>query len=201
VSEGEEAGSVWRIDREETWSPSGGVRPPVSPSLYHTVRACWLRATFGVSPGYPRRSSPYARLGTAFHDTLENLPSLIHASGEPDRSNPKVVRARAVELLRQIVRREKERALKNPREAKNLWPEHLEQRMEVQAALAAGRLASQSHPMPSFQGGPGVRPSVSLEETFLSGDGLLKGRPDRVEEGTAARALLVPTPFGPLMLG
>ncbi len=188
MSGGEEkAGSVWRIDREETWPPSGRVRPPVSPSLYHTVSACWLRATFAVSSGYPRKSSPYARLGTAFHDILENLPRLMHTAGEPDRSNPKVIRARAVEMLRRAVKREKERALKNPREAKDLWPEHLEQRMEVQAALAAGRLAGQAHPMPSSkmlssEGHSGVRPSVSLEETLTSDDGLLKGRPDRVEQ-------------------
>lgn len=185
--EEEKAGSVWRIDREKTWPPPGRVRPPVSPSLYHTVRACWLRATFAASSGYPRKSSPYARLGTAFHDTLENLPGLIRTSGKPDRSNPKVVRARAVEMLRQAVKREKERASKNPREANDLWPEHQEQRMEVQAALVAGRLAAQSRPLPTSEmsssgGRSGVRPNVSLEETLASDDGLLKGRPDRVEK-------------------
>ena len=188
---------MWRIDREETWPPSGRVRLPVSPSLYHNLRACWLRATFGVSPGYPRKSSPYARLGTAFHDTLENLPDLIKTSEELNRSNPKEVRARAVELLRQTVKREKDRASENPREAKDVWPQHQEQRMEVQAALAAGRLAEQSRPVPASEGRSGARPSVSLEATLTSEDGLLKGRPDRVEE-SAAGALVVDYKTGSL---
>ena len=62
--------------------------------------------------------------------------------------------------------------------------------MEVQAALAAGRLVDQTHPMPSSKGRSGVRPGVSLEETLASDDGLLKGRPDRVEQSPAGAVVV-----------
>ena len=60
--------------------------------------------------------------------------------------------------------------------------------MEVQAALVAGRLADQAPPMSSEMASSeehsGVGSSVYLEETLVSDDGLLKGRPDRVEQSS-----------------
>ncbi|MDP9439996.1 MAG: PD-(D/E)XK nuclease family protein, partial [Actinomycetota bacterium] len=149
-----------------------------------------MRATFAVSAGYPRKSSPHARLGTAFHDTLENLPGLVRTAEASAGLNLNQVRTRAVESFRQAVKDEKEKALKSPREAKDRWPEEKERRMQVQAALEAGRLANKSRPMPASGEHYGAQSSVALEETLVSDDGLLRGRPDRVEEGPSGTVIV-----------
>lgn len=183
-SSGEATGSVWRIDREKTWPPAGQVSAPISPSLYQTVETCWLRGTFGASDAYPRRSNPYARLGTAFHDVLEILPTLL---ANARASSPKEVRRQAVAEFARAAGRERERALNNPREAGDPWPEKHEQRMEVRAALAAGQMAAASgadeRSAAAAPGGRQPRPRATLEKMLVSEDGLLKGKPDRVEEG------------------
>jgi hypothetical protein len=99
----------------------------------------------------------------------------VCAAEEQGVSNLSEVRARAVQSFRQAVRREKGKALRNAREAKDRWPEDQEQYMEVQAALAAGLMANRSRPPPAPTEHAKTRPTVALEETLASDDGLLKG--------------------------
>src|SRR5581483_4267103 len=63
----------WVIDDNTDWPPRGYPSPPLSPTLYSSLTACGLRAAFGCSSTshYPRRSTPAARIGTAFHETME----------------------------------------------------------------------------------------------------------------------------------
>jgi hypothetical protein len=74
----------WTIDEERTWPPRRRPRPPYGPTMLEIIRSCPLRACFEVSPGYEPRLDPAARVGTAFHHTLESLIDRPPAAATPE---------------------------------------------------------------------------------------------------------------------
>ncbi|GFP31409.1 hypothetical protein HKBW3S34_02329, partial [Candidatus Hakubella thermalkaliphila] len=187
--------SIWYIDRSKTWPPRGWVQYPISPSLYELLRTCWLQATFQASASYPRRSSPYARLGTAFPRTLEQLRSF---SWTTEGLSSRVVRAQAVEIFRAAVEEQKQEAMRNPRERGLPWLDDLMQRMEVAIALVADQLAVKSS-VGTYTGSDlGQWSKTAVEETLVSVDGLLQGRPDLLVEDRVSGTIIVDYKTGSL---
>ena len=63
----------WRIDRRDLRPPRGRPEAPFGPTVIEMIRTCGLRACFEISQGYERRTAYAARVGIAFHKTLQSL--------------------------------------------------------------------------------------------------------------------------------
>lgn len=63
----------WIIDERKSWPPRTRPSAPYGSSLLEVMRECPLRACFERSTGYERRMGFAARIGTAFHQTLQYL--------------------------------------------------------------------------------------------------------------------------------
>ena len=63
----------WTIDESASWPPRRRPRPPFGVTAIEVMRSCPLRSCFESSEGYERRTGFAARVGTAFHKTLEYL--------------------------------------------------------------------------------------------------------------------------------
>lgn len=61
------------IDEAKTWPPYGKPQPPYGPTTIEIIRSCPLRSCFEATQGYERRLGFAARVGTAFHRTLQSL--------------------------------------------------------------------------------------------------------------------------------
>ena len=171
----------WHVNVAATWPPRGSVGPPISPTMSQLLATCTLQATFRVSRTYAQRVSPYTRLGTAFHEMLERLRGYLRESVVRDI---KVARRLGVELLRSKISEERQAAAHNPREANLPWPEVAIQRMEVSAAIIAGKVWSGLATWTGTES-PGELDKaqfIATEEMIQSSDGLIHGRPDLVEQ-------------------
>lgn len=178
--------SIWYVRVANSWPPSGAVHPPISPSAFEVLRTCRLRATFQRSHGYPRRSSPYARLGIAFHRCRELMGGTLTTA-----DSPKAARSAAVAFFRAEVAKQKQNALDSSRDARRPWPGDLQQQMEISLALLAGQQFENLRTYASLAAGPPeAAPESVQEETLTSPDGLITGRPDLVDE----------TPAGPVIV-
>lgn len=174
---------VWHIDRRQMWPPQGRVLLPISPSTYETCRLCMLQATFDASPGYARRGSPPARLGIAFHETLENMSRIAGATSARE------ARAEAVATFDRAMAKQREQAERNPRERGAPWPETTIQRMQIALSLLAGQqvaerlahrveLTTVKAPYTSFK----EKLRSGVEEKLRSG--VIVGRLDRVDHSS-----------------
>jgi RecB family exonuclease len=149
--------------------------PRLSPTLYGTLRVCPLQGSFRGSPGYARRTHPRTRLGTAFHQTLETLSALARANELPAGDT---LCWKAVELFREAVAQHRE-AAERPRERHLLFDAGLVERMELSLALVAEELVrSEDTSFPA------------VEEALVSRDGLMEGRPDRVERSATGPVIV-----------
>ena len=63
----------WHIDRRSLRPPRGRPEVPFGPTAIEMIRTCGLRACFEMSQGYERRTAYAARVGIAFHKTLQSL--------------------------------------------------------------------------------------------------------------------------------
>ena len=63
----------WQIDQAKLWPPRNRPAGPFGPTAIEIIRSCALRACFEVSQGYERRKAYAARVGIAFHRTLQLL--------------------------------------------------------------------------------------------------------------------------------
>jgi hypothetical protein len=74
----------WVIDQAACWPPRGRPKPPFSSTILDVMRSCPLRACFECSNGYERRIGFPARVGIAFHRTLQALNEYISRPGSPE---------------------------------------------------------------------------------------------------------------------
>ncbi len=63
----------WQIDEGHLWPPRGRPAAPFGPTAIEIMRSCALRVCFEASKGYERRTAYAARVGIAFHRTLQSL--------------------------------------------------------------------------------------------------------------------------------
>ncbi|MGZ3629129.1 MAG: PD-(D/E)XK nuclease family protein, partial [Ktedonobacteraceae bacterium] len=63
----------WCITQGSLWPPRGRPNPPFGPTGIEMMRSCTLRVCFDASKGYERRTDYAARVGIAFHKTLQSL--------------------------------------------------------------------------------------------------------------------------------
>jgi CRISPR/Cas system-associated exonuclease Cas4 (RecB family) len=79
------SGFDYVIDEAKTWPPHGKPQPPYGPTTIEIIRSCPLRSCFEVSQGYERRLGFAARVGTAFHRTLQSLMETPPSSGSTNQ--------------------------------------------------------------------------------------------------------------------
>lgn len=132
---------------------------PVSHSALSQLTECPLHFAFTRDRRYPPRLDPRARMGIAFHEALAFV-----AKHKP------VTVSEAVKFLDDSLRRQRNEALLNYRERRLAWPQKLWEAMENVLALRVCSMNSRS----------AATKWHSVEDTLLSPDGVLVGRPDEI---------------------
>src|SRR5947208_7838476 len=74
----------WLINESSLWPPRGRPEPPFGPTAIEIMRLCTLRIYFEYSKGYERRTAYAARVGIAFHRSLQSLTEHPIGSSNPD---------------------------------------------------------------------------------------------------------------------
>lgn len=74
----------WTIIERQSWPPSSRPQPPFGPTTVEIVRSCPLRGCFEASSGYERRQDFSARIGAAFHRTIQYANSQEQAFSSLD---------------------------------------------------------------------------------------------------------------------
>jgi len=183
----------WMIDETASWPPRGRPKPPLGPTTLEVLRSCPLRTCFECSEGYERRIGFAARVGTAFHRTLqtlnENLPQQSSLLATADWARKK--------FLSELEKQEAERS-QRPRE-RGLPRDEIRVYRAIEAlinevhriCLEGIRPHSLLHPIPLavqpskgkvFQSEILGEVKVHVETPIESHDRLFKGRIDRAEE-------------------
>ena len=168
----------WTV-RRAGWAPRSRPAPPFGVTAAAVARSCGLRLLFERSDGYARRLSFAARIGTAFHRTMERLSE----EGVPANEAEAAMIAQELfddELAAQALAADtafRERSL--PRDERRTL-------LAKEAAIAAAcRMARDPQVTTSGEtalgGAPGIHDGVWVEVPVASADGWLKGRIDRVE--------------------
>lgn len=173
------------------WPPPVRPKPPLGPSVVEIVRSCALRSCFDVSPEYERRMDYPARVGTAFHRTLQSF----YDKGLPNSQESAVKEARV--RFEQELRRQDADASLRPREhSLPNDPTRIDRALEALFLEAIHYVESGFFPTASakieqdklvdraiFEQSAKTRmpPPVEVEVQVRSKDGLLQGRVDRVE--------------------
>ena len=107
----QETSFSWLIDESKTWPPFGRPKAPFGPTDLEVLRSCSLRRCFEVSGSYERRIGFAARIGTAFHRTLESL-----FQTPPQASEIAEVAEEAKRRFAQELQKQEDEKAKRPRE-------------------------------------------------------------------------------------
>ncbi len=171
---------AWTINEWHDWPPPGHPKTPISPSMYENICQCRLKVNFQCSPSelYPRRVMPSARIGTAFHQTLEQLSRLRHDNSCLDL---RAFCQGSIALFQQRLLEQRKASDNEPREHLLKWPDDRLSLVEEAIVVLARRIwldvENHIHPQSRSQD----RAKVLIEYRLESGDGLLAGIIDRVE--------------------
>jgi hypothetical protein len=136
---------------------------PISYSTLSRMTECPLRLAFSRDKSYTPRVDPRGRMGTAFHESLAFISK-----------EKQTTASKAIEFLVNSLKKERAKALLNYRERRLPWPKEVREAMENILALKAcsmnvGRTPTRRH---------------MVENTLVSADGMLLGRPDEVQIGS-----------------
>src|SRR2546427_1198684 len=107
---------TWAV-RLAAWAPRSRLTAPISATAYESLLACPLQLLYLRDTSFPRRSGPFARIGTAFHRALESLPSALTAK------EPEVAIRTLLEVFRHELDAQRASASANPREVRIPWPD------------------------------------------------------------------------------
>ena len=187
----QETSFSWLIDESKTWPPFGRPKAPFGPTDLEVLRSCPLRRCFEVSGRYERRIGFAARVGTAFHRTLESLfQSPLHASSLAE------VAEEAKRRFAQELQKQEDEKAKRPREQRLPKDEARIQRaieaLIVEAQRRVREVGKESHDSglvsPELLNledqeflDHSAEGQVEAEVLVTSEDGLLHGRIDYVE--------------------
>lgn len=181
------------INEADTWPPRRRPESPFGPTELEIMRSCPLRSCFEASPGYERRLGFAARIGSAFHRTLQSFSQFPLPADSPDQTAAEARQRFERELQNQIAEaasRPRERGLPRDQARMDCAAE-----ATVAEALRVGGedsvVVTRSRPIGehSASGGgdtralqsPNSTPAVEIEVLVQSGDGLFRGRVDRAE--------------------
>jgi CRISPR/Cas system-associated exonuclease Cas4 (RecB family) len=160
--------------------------------MYEVIRLCGLQAAFRAS-GFPSRSGPHARLGTAVHRALEliwrKVPHVPASEALAD------FRRLGFAIFRDCVNDERHAAAANAREQDLPWPEKKVQEAEIQIGLAAGRMLEDFR---KLQSTTEVAGASEAETVLTSRDGTIRGQPDLVIREASGRPLIIDYKSGAL---
>lgn len=132
---------------------------PISYSTLSRMTECPLRLAFSRDKSYPPRVDPRARMGTAFHE------SLAFISKEKQINVHKII-----ESFVNSMKKERVEAFRNYRERRLPWPKEVREAMENILVLKVC----------SMNVGRTPTKRRIVENTLVSADGMLIGRPDEV---------------------
>lgn len=180
----------WTIDEARTWPPARRPRPPYGPTTIEIARSCPLRACFEASPGYEPRLDPAARIGTAFHRTLEALLHDPPADATPAGWGDAARRRFLAELAQQ-----RAEAVARPRERGLPWEEArvyaaLEAVVAEAMRLARLRPAAGQRLQQGAPGSAAAAPAIEVEVPVRSRDGRLHGWIDQAEHTATGTRLI-----------
>lgn len=181
----------WYLSQRDLRPPRGRPEAPFGPTAIEMIRTCGLRVCFEKSQGYERRTAYAARVGIAFHNTLQSLTEY------PIRSETRS------EIIAEAQRRfhhelELQEEQKNSRPREQLLPRDEERIHRALETLASESLrptkpfirGHAEHENRGAMGAGGAHPpemrwmgegNVLVEIPVLSHDGLLTGRVDYAE--------------------
>lgn len=185
-----EAHFNYTISENSGWPPIVRPRPPFSPSSIEVMRSCPLRSLFDASPGYERRMGYAARVGIAFHRTLQSF----YEEGLPRKKEAAAVEAR-VRFEREL-RLQQNEANARPRERTQYREQERVDKafeailLEAIHLVEVGFFPIRHHhvnqvvdagkqEMPVTAGS--TLPAIEVEIAVQSADGMFHGRIDRVE--------------------
>lgn len=182
---------TWRLNQRDLRPPRGRPEAPFGPTSIEMIRTCGLRACFERSQGDERRTAYAARVGIAFHNTLQSLTEY------PIRSETRSeIIAEAQHRFNYELSQQEEQKNSRPRE--QLLPRDEERIHRALEALASESLRLTKQ-FTSGQTGYENRGATGVEEALLSEmkqtgegkvlvevpiqshDGLLTGRVDYAE--------------------
>ena len=102
---------AWTVDTPASWPPAGRPAPPFGPTALEIMRSCPLRSLFEASPGYEPLLGPAARIGSAYHATLEWL-----STPRPRPADPAAAAAAARDHFTAALAAQQAEAAARPRE-------------------------------------------------------------------------------------
>ena len=181
----------WLIERGKLWPPRNRPSAPFGPTTIEIIRSCALRVCFEISKGYERRTAYAARVGIAFHKTLQSLTE--HPVWSDDQSE---IVDEAYHRFRHELALQEEQKDTRPREQLLPRDEERVHRALESVATEALRLAKQisvrkveygrrgttatnSSHVPEMQ--DSGEENIMVEVPVQSQDGLLAGRVDYAE--------------------
>lgn len=183
----------WTLTEQSHWPPSTRPAPPFGPTDLEIMRSCALRLCFHASAGYERRTEYAARVGIAFHRTLQSLAEHPINAPSPEHIGPEAIRRFRAELAEQE-QRQRERVREHTLQRVEERVQRAMQSIVIEAQRIA-RYASQHRQivrsLPQRDQPEGRLPRIPqvlsehdtiwAEVAVQSRDGLLAGRVDYAE--------------------
>jgi PD-(D/E)XK nuclease superfamily len=183
----------WLINESSLWPPRGRPAAPFGPTAIEIMHSCALRIYFECSKGYERRTAYAARVGIAFHRTMQSLAERPLGSSDPGS----VVEEAARRFREELALQEMQKSAR-PREQMLARNEERVQRALEAVTVEALRLAEyplgksfvsehkQQHTDMPIKTATSMNTNVSGEFVVVeipvhSQDGLLMGRIDYAE--------------------
>lgn len=184
----------WHINEGHLWPPRGRPKPPFGPTAIEMMRSCTLRVCFEYSKGYERRTAYAARVGIAFHRTLQSLTERPIISSVQDE----IVDEASRRFHQALAMQEAQKSMR-PREQMLTRNEERVQRALESVAVEALRLAKYfsegkvvlkpKQPYADISNNGRFSPNIGRNEELVmvevpvrSQDGLLAGRIDYAEK-------------------
>lgn len=178
-------------------SPRNKPRKPYSPTTLEVMKSCSLRSCFEATPGYEKRLGFAARIGLAFHRTMESFYKY-----PLNRTSEEETIAEARRRFQKNIQEQIEASEKHPREVG--LPRNTDRIARAQEAIvfeAQKYYAQEEHQIHYWHGDQNqsasqehlkqlAAGSIEVEAPVQSKDGLFKGRIDRVEHNQEGVALI-----------
>ncbi len=126
----------WVVRENQKWPPQKRPDAPYGVTTLHTLKSCSLKACFEASSGnYTRRKSFPARIGLAYHRTMQYISENIRSMQSPEKAAEL-----AISYFEQELDRERAGKASNPRECRLLEDENRVE-MAVLAIIAEAQNA------------------------------------------------------------
>jgi RecB family exonuclease len=183
----------WWIKQDALWPPRGRPHPPFGPTAIEVMRSCTLRVCFEATKGYERRTAYAARVGIAFHKTLQSLAEHpIHSNVRSEIIEEAARRFRHELALQEEQKSERIREQMFPRDEERIaraLESIVTEALRLATQFEVGNIRYEAHGKTAFNNSSiemDYESDEELEELLVevpvqSHDGLLTGRVDYAE--------------------